>query len=183
MAEAAITPSHRPALARRPLVWAAHFFVVCASESVPCTRGGGPTAHLMLAAATAISLALRARDFAQFAAFATRSSVKRCNSAPIVGSLRFRVLGRYMMRRCGTVKQPGGRRLFRGPPECDSQLILRFFQYLALRAVETLAGAVDIECQHRCAALWCLLVMAPGVHRATRDTSRVLAPPHAPVCA
>jgi hypothetical protein len=40
-----------------PLIWAAHFTLVYASESLVCTRGGGAAAHLALVGlATAIAL-------------------------------------------------------------------------------------------------------------------------------
>jgi hypothetical protein len=42
-----------------PLVWAAHFLLVYASESLFCTRGGGGAAHLaVIALATAMGLAV-----------------------------------------------------------------------------------------------------------------------------
>jgi hypothetical protein len=42
-----------------PAIWAAHFLVVYASESLLCTRGGGASAHLaIIGVATAVGLAL-----------------------------------------------------------------------------------------------------------------------------
>jgi hypothetical protein len=64
--ESLATPSWLRWLAG-PLVWAAHFLVVYASESVLCTRGAGAGAHLtLIALATVAGLAVL------FAAFVSR---------------------------------------------------------------------------------------------------------------
>ncbi len=56
------SPLAMPSLLRwlaGPLVWAAHFLVVYASESVLCSRGWGADAHLtLIALATVAGLAL-----------------------------------------------------------------------------------------------------------------------------